>query len=162
MPSITLQLQDGAFYPYDDEAVAWTEKQKENGMFIASFKTATKALLRSLEQNRMQFQWYRDLEKQGDQTAQEYRTYCKLHFGVKILRMDDEQFREIYDKIIRPLEYEDKLALMGEPIDLPITSRMNIKQMTKYLIDMSNHWIQQGFTLTKLEYIQQWMEEDRK
>lgn len=91
---------------------------------------------RSLAQNNMQFQWYLDAEKQSDMTAREWRAYCKLHIGVPILRMEDEEFREVYDKVIRPLEYEQKLALMIEPIDLPVTSRMTVKQKSQFLDDV--------------------------
>lgn len=159
---ITLQLQKGAYYPYEDEDVAWTEKQKDNALFVVSFKTATKMELRSLAQNRMQFKWYGDLAKQGDMTAQEYRSMCKLEFGVPILRMEDEQFREIYDRLIRPLDYEDKIALMTEPIDFPITSQMSVEQMIQYLFNMSTHFIKEGFSLTKLEFIEEWMAEDEE
>lgn len=106
---------------------------------------------RTHKQNRMQFQWYLDAEKQGDQTAQEYRAYAKLHHGVPILRSEDEGFRAIYDQLIRPLEYEDKLKLMMEPIDFPVTSRMTVKQKGKYLDEVRKDFESQGFVLTEPE-----------
>lgn len=103
---------------------------------------------RSIRQNRLQFQWFKDAESQGDQTAGEYRAFCKLHYGVKLLRSADEEFRAVYDSIIRPLGYEQKLALMEPPIDLPVTSRMNVATMTQYLNEVHQLFVNQGFVLT--------------
>tara|TARA_R110002167_G_scaffold79690_1_gene219664 strand:- start:66 stop:569 length:504 start_codon:yes stop_codon:yes gene_type:complete len=111
-------------------------------------KPMTKDQLRSVEQNRLQYQWYRDLEKQGDQTAQEYRAYSKAFFGIPILLAEDEEFRDSYNQTVKPLSYEIKMALMLEPIALPITSRMNTDQMSRYLNAMSKHFSTQGFRLT--------------
>jgi hypothetical protein len=104
---------------------------------------------RSEKQNRLQFRWYKDAEVQGDQTAQEYRALCKLHFGVPILRMEEDDFRQRYDRLIRPMPYEQKLELMAEPFDLPITSIMNVQQMSQYLDRMWNHFtVNRGMLLT--------------
>lgn len=103
---------------------------------------------RSLQQNRLAFQWCMDAEGQGDQTAPEYRAYCKLHFGVPILRAESEKFREQYDRIVRPLPYEQKLALMLEPIDFPVTRLMTVKQKTRYLDAIYQHFRGLGFELT--------------
>ena len=54
--------------------------------------------------------------------------YCKLHFGVPILRRDSLEYRQKYDRIIRPMSYEQKLELMVEPFDFPVTSAMNVAQ----------------------------------
>jgi hypothetical protein len=93
---------------------------------------------RSLAQNRLAFRWYNDAADQlKDGTASDKRAYCKLHFGVAILKdgtgKATDKFRDVYDRIIRPLTYEQKLELMTEPINLPITSLMTVKQFTQYL-----------------------------
>jgi hypothetical protein len=93
---------------------------------------------RSLAQNRLAFRWYNDAADQlKDGTASDKRAYCKLHFGVAILKDGTgkaaDKFRDVYDRIIRPLTYEQKLELMTEPINLPITSLMTVKQFTQYL-----------------------------
>jgi len=159
MPKITVQWQEDSFLPFDAESVEFCQKLKENDKFLVNIKKLTKADQRTIDQNRLQFKWLRDAEKQGDMTASEYRAYCKLHFGVPLLRIQDEDFREIYDRLIRPLDYEDKLSLMVEPIDLPVTSRMSPKTMAQYLKDMSDHFIEQGFQLTGLEHVQRWFDE---
>ena len=103
---------------------------------------------RSARQNRLQFQWYKDAESHGDMTATEYRAYCKLHFGVGILKAYNDDFAMQYDELIRPLEYQDKIALMKPPIDLPVTSLMKVEPMTKYLNEVWSHFTGLGFTLT--------------
>jgi hypothetical protein len=88
---------------------------------------------RSTQQNALAFKWYGEISTElGDRLPHEVRAYCKLHHGVPIRREDDD-FREVYDRVVRPLPYEAKLALMVEPIDFPITRDMTITQMTRYL-----------------------------
>tara|TARA_R110000787_G_scaffold35625_1_gene91341 strand:+ start:4822 stop:5292 length:471 start_codon:yes stop_codon:yes gene_type:complete len=103
---------------------------------------------RTLLQNRTQWQHYRDAARQGDQTAEEYKCYCKLRFGVPILRRDSEAYREKYDRIIKPLGYEKKLELMATPFDFPVTSAMSVRQHSEFLEKTANHFIGLGFTLT--------------
>ncbi len=89
---------------------------------------------RSHEQNHTAFMWYSEIaEQKGDETPKEIRAYCKLTLGVPILRADSIEFREAYDRIIRPLTYEQKLAMMVEPLDFPVTRLLTTAQMTTYL-----------------------------
>jgi hypothetical protein len=104
---------------------------------------------RSPEQNRLQRMWMLEAEEQGDMTAEEYRAYCKLHFGVPILRAEDDDFKAVYDQVIRPLPYDAKLKLMQVPIDLPVTSRMTTGQKTRYLDQVRQFFEEQGFRLTQ-------------
>lgn len=104
---------------------------------------------RSIEQNRLQRLWLKEAEEQGDQTAEEYRGYCKLHFGVPILRRDSEQFAEIYDEVIRPRDYSDKLRMMMLPFDMAVTRIMTSKQKTEYLNMIKTHFEGLGFKLTQ-------------
>lgn len=106
---------------------------------------------RSSEQNRLQRMWMSEAEAQGDQTAEEYRGYCKLHFGVPILRYENEEFREAYDRVIKPRLYEEKLVMMMEPLDFPITRLMTTGQKTRYLDAVYQHFRGLGFVLTEPE-----------
>ena len=81
----------------------------------------TKGAPRSIEQNKLQRMWMNELEEQGDMRAEEYRGYCKLHFGIPILRAENEVFCEKYDRLIRPLDYEVKIEYMMAPFDFPVT-----------------------------------------
>lgn len=107
---------------------------------------------RSVEQNRLQRLWLLEAQDQGDQTAEEYRAYCKLHFGVPILRAENYEFRGAYDRLIRPRPYEEKLELMMVPLDFPVTRLMTTKQKTEYLDAMYRHFLGLGFRMTEPDH----------
>jgi hypothetical protein len=109
----------------------------------------TKGAPRSIEQNSLQRMWLNEAQEQGDQTAEEYRAYCKLHLGVPILRNENEIFRQQYENTIRPLPYEAKLEVMKVPIDLPVTRIMTSKQKAQYLDAMYQHFRGLGMQLTE-------------
>jgi hypothetical protein len=117
-------------------------------MWEVSVKRHSKS--RSVEQNRLQRLWLREAQEQGDQTAEEYRAYCKLHFGVPIMCRDSDEFAEVYGRLIRPRPYEEKLELMAVPMDLPVTRIMTVKQKEEYLSAMCRNFvIERGFRLTE-------------
>ena len=88
---------------------------------------------RTSAQNRLQFLWYSAAAEQlEDETAEEKRAYCKLHFGVAIMRAHDD-FREAYDTNIRQLPYDNKLKLMVGVINFPVTSLMSVKEFGQFL-----------------------------
>ncbi len=107
---------------------------------------------RSSEQNRLQRKWMTEIAEQipGDD-AEHWRGYCKLHFGVPILRNENEAFKREYDEIIRPMPYEIKLKLMMVPFDFGVTRLMNTKQKTAYLDRINRHFSEQGVVLTQPE-----------
>lgn len=85
-------------------------------------------------QNRLSHAWYKELsEKLKDNDALGWKCYCKLHFGVPIMRAEDDDFRKVYDLAIKAMSYENKLEVMKI---LPVTSLMKTKQLTKYLDEM--------------------------
>ena len=93
-----------------------------------------KKLSRSDMQNNTAFMWYKEIAlAKGDETATDIRAYCKLNFGVPILREDNEQFRIAYDKAVKPLTYDKKLLVMVEPLDFPVTRMMTTDQMQRYM-----------------------------
>lgn len=109
---------------------------------------------RSSDQNRLQRLWINEAAEQDTigMTAEEYRAYCKLHFGVPILRNENDTFAELYDSKIRdrvpPYSYEQKLEFMAMPWDMHVTRLMTIKQHDKYLNMMHNHFTSLGMILT--------------
>lgn len=104
---------------------------------------------RSARQNRLNRQWMLDIAGQMEGWSAEYtRGYCKLHFGIPILRADDEEFCREYDALVRPLPYEHKLKLMMVPFDFGVTRRMTTKQQTAYLDAVHRHFSEQGVALT--------------
>lgn len=101
---------------------------------------------RKISKNSLSHVWYDEISKQRlDETATYYRHYCKLHFGVPIMRRDSEAFREVYDRLIKPLDYEAKLNAM---FMIQVTSLMDEKQMTEYLDQMQRHFADKGVVLS--------------
>jgi hypothetical protein len=107
---------------------------------------------RTEQQNRLQRMWINEAAEQlKDESAEDKRAYCKLHFGIPILRNGDEAFQSIYDRAIRPLEYDLKLEMMKVPVDFPVTRLMTTKQKHEYLNQMEQHFLNQGVNLTEPE-----------
>lgn len=112
----------------------------------------TDARSRSVEQNKLQRLLVNEIAEQlGDRTPEQVRAECKLTLGVPILRAENEDFREKYDAVVRPLPYEQKLAFMAEPLDLPVTRLMSVDQKARYLEAIYQHYGQQGLVLTAPE-----------
>jgi hypothetical protein len=113
--------------------------------------TITQGDPRRGKQNRLSQRWFTDISRQKeDETHEEVRAYCKLHFGVPILRAENEAFRQSYDRTMRPLDYETKLEAMKE-MDLPVTRLMTAKQMRAFMDEMQRYWGNRGFRLTDPE-----------
>lgn len=110
----------------------------------------TRGKRRSVEQNRLQRLWLNEIAEQWEgHTPEEIRGYCKLTIGVPILRAENETFREKYDAVVKPLSYEQKLLIMTEPLDMPVTRIMTTDQKTHYLEGMQRHFAQKGIVLTQ-------------
>ena len=106
---------------------------------------------RSHAQNRLAQRWFSDVAIQmGDQTHEDVRAMCKLHFGVPILRAENEAFCTSYDRTMKHLPYEDKLAAI-KAFDLPVTRIMTVKQMSNFMDAMQQHWTEQQVRLTDPE-----------
>ncbi|AZO39692.1 hypothetical protein EJ076_34985 [Mesorhizobium sp. M7D.F.Ca.US.005.01.1.1] len=104
---------------------------------------------RTTAQNRLQRKWMTEIaEQMPDEKAEYWRGYCKLRFGVPMLRAENEEFRAKYDAVVKPLSYEQKIAIMSEPLDLPVTRIMTTKQKTAYLDEIFRHFSEQGVILT--------------
>lgn len=109
----------------------------------------TAAGKRTSRQNRLNRQWMLDIAAQLEGWEPEYaRGYCKLHYGVPVLRNEDEAFCREYDEVIRPLPYEHKIKLMMVPFDFGVTRLMNTKQQTAYLDAVHRAFSEMGVVLT--------------
>jgi hypothetical protein len=87
---------------------------------------------RSLPQNSIGHAWYGQLARElREYDALGWKCFCKLNYGVPILRAEDAEFREFYDLSIKhTLSYEQKIAAMKF---MPVTSLMTKAQKSKYL-----------------------------
>ena len=100
---------------------------------------------RSLPQNNITHVWYEQIarELREDDTLG-WRCYCKLHHGVPILRAEDDEYRETYDAVIKPLSYENKLIAMRQ---WPVTSLMSKEQLSKYTEFVRDDFYKRGVLL---------------
>ena len=93
---------------------------------------------RTLDQNTLWFALYERIAQMtqiGD--VEDARRYCKLHVGVPIMRADDADFRDGWNRIFLNLPYEQKLELMGDcpifgPDGFPVTRLFNRAQGIAY------------------------------
>jgi hypothetical protein len=93
---------------------------------------------RSLPSNALSHVWYDYADKMLSEQIGVTRRYCKLHFGVPIMRAESEDFRRKYDKVVKPHDYETKLL---EIMDiLTVTSLMSREQMHRYLTAVQVHY----------------------
>ena len=93
---------------------------------------------RSLDQNDISHVWYHQLALElREDDARGWKRFCKLHFGVPILRAEDSDFRAFYDAAVKDLEYEQKLQAMDF---VPVTSIMTKPQLSSYLETMREHF----------------------
>lgn len=102
---------------------------------------------RTRDQNALQWLWATEAAHQlGDRTADEVQREWKLRHGVPILREDSAEFREVYDRLIKPLSYEQKFEAMRF---VDVTSAMKVRQMVRYLDAVQRESIEQGLKLTE-------------
>lgn len=86
---------------------------------------------RSLDQNAIAHAWYEQVARElREDDALGVKCYAKLHHGVPILRAEDADFRETYDRTLKPLSYELKLETMKF---WPVTSLMTKPQLSAFL-----------------------------
>ncbi len=112
----------------------------------------TKGLKKSHDQEKLARKWFKEMEAQGDQEAEEYRGYCKLHFGVVLAKQCSEVWAEKYDRIIKPMPYEQKLEMMMEPFDFPVTRILTTALEKKYLDRVYEFYTGKGFVLTNPDF----------
>lgn len=100
---------------------------------------------RSIEQNAVMHGWFGQVARElREDDPRGVKRFCKLHFGVPILRAEDDDFRAAYDRVIRPLPYDDKLVAMDI---LPVTSVMTTIQLDTCMTDIQAHYAKRGVVL---------------
>lgn len=126
---------------------------KEHKYLVLSVRTGRD---RTLDQNSLWFALYKEIATRSNMgTADDVRKYCKLHFGVPILRRDCHEFRAGWDKSFIFLSYEEKLNMMGPnkllgPEGMPVTRLFNRKQGIEYTNRIVEHFRDEGVYLDDL------------
>lgn len=101
---------------------------------------------RSNPQNSITHAWYAQIAREcQDASELDWKCHCKLHYGVPILRTEDEEFRASYDAVIKPLAYENKLIAMR---CWPVTSLMTKDQLSQYAMAMQADFARNGVVLS--------------
>lgn len=104
---------------------------------------------RTLDQNALWWSMYQRIAQMLDWDVEEARRYCKLHFGVPIMRKADEDFLYGWNHMFLHLDYETKLELMGPcalfgPDGFPVTRLFNRQQGVLYTDRIVAEFSQRG------------------
>lgn len=102
---------------------------------------------RTLDQNRLQWLWAGEVAHQSGDETENVRADWKLRHGVPILRESSEKFRGIYDRLLKPLPYEEKKQAMRD-LDIPVTSAFKVPEMVRYLDCIERECHEAGFQIT--------------
>lgn len=101
---------------------------------------------RSYDQNNLQWKWAGEVAAHfGDRTAKEVQADWKLRHGVPILRSEEPDFCAVYDRLIKPLPFEEKVEAMRL---IEVSSIMTVKQMSAYLDAIQREAAENGIRLT--------------
>lgn len=87
---------------------------------------------RSTEQNKLSFRWYKEISEQTGEDVEDVRARCKLECGIPLLRRDNDKFREVYNRTLLHLSYEEKVEFIRYT-DMQVTRVLNVGQMSEYL-----------------------------
>ena len=112
-----------------------TAAYREHKFVVVSYRPGKD---RTLDQNALWFAMYQRIAQMteiGD--VEDARRYCKLHFGVPIMRKASEDFRHAWGVSFLLLTYETKLELMGPcalfgPDGFPVTRLFDRAQGITY------------------------------
>ena len=105
---------------------------------------------RTKQQNKLMWVWCEQASNVLGGTKEDQQAWAKLTIGVPILRGEDENFREKYDRIIRPLPYDEKIEIMRD-FDFPVTSLMKAAQMIRFMDTLHLRFTEQGIRLVEPE-----------
>ena len=96
---------------------------------------------RSLPQNDKSHVWYNEVDKQLCLPVGTTKCECKLYFGVPILRAENEDFCQGYDRLIKNrMTKEEKLELMRW---FPVTRLMTKAQKSRYMESVQHYYADQ-------------------
>lgn len=104
---------------------------------------------RTLDQNALWFAMYKRVSQVLNWHIDEARRYCKLHFGVPLMRNECADFRKSWNELLLHLSYEKKLELMGAnpllgPDGFPVTRLFNRAQGIEYTNRIVDDFREQG------------------
>lgn len=110
--------------------------------FQTIFVTIFDGRKRSDLQNSLQHAMYREIGKQlygGD--SELAKRECKLTIGVPLLRESSEEFKSVYDKNLKRLDYEAKLQVVGM---IKVSSILSVADAHKFIDSIYNNYAMKG------------------
>ena len=117
--------------------IGWVKALRKEHKYI-TFDYPKIGAERSLSSNALSHVWYAFADKMLDShESGDARRYCKLHFGVPMLRGESDKYREDYNKYLMNFEYEDKIKIMDY---WPVTQLMSRDQMNRYLTSVQYYF----------------------
>lgn len=144
MQQLRFQREYNSLKPANAECENWLQSQPQ----LVWLKPVSVAKARTLSQNALQWKWYAEIGKFWGESAEYAHRYCKLRFGVPILRAEHDRFRVVYDRHLKPLTYEQKLAAVEI---ISVSSLMTVPQAKQYMDEIVKHFAEQGLVLTQPE-----------
>jgi hypothetical protein len=101
---------------------------------------------RSTKQNNSIYMLYSQVAEQAeDQTILDITRFCKLQFGVPILRASSPRFRGVWDKSLGlTLTYEQKIISMDF---LHVTSEFDRDEASQYIHTLLDYYNSNGFSI---------------
>lgn len=102
---------------------------------------------RTLDQNSMINALYGQVASQAEDLAViDVRRYCKLHYGIPLLRANSVTFNQFYVAAIIGMEYEQKIMLM-DYMDVTSAKEFSVKMGTEYIDTIIREYSKQGYSL---------------
>lgn len=123
-------------------------------IIVQKYSEKDAARRRSNAMNKLFFYIYQRISKTlhgGDDRHS--RRECKLLIGCRILRRDSAEFANVYDIVIRGLEYEKKLKAMDL---ISVSSIMSVKQGVEYIKKIIEKYNEAGVYFADIEGIEQY------
>ena len=99
---------------------------------------------RNLDQNALLHKWFGIIAKEQGDTPENVKNFCKLTYGVPVLRSEDQEFNSFYRACIHGLTYEQKLKAVKY---ISVTSRATVKQMAKIIDHIQKSYAENGIVL---------------
>jgi hypothetical protein len=105
---------------------------------------------RSLGQNALLHAWIQQIAREtGEDEPEGIKAFIKLHFGVPLLRAENDGFRKLYDENLKRLPYEQKLSVIRL---IPVTSIMTTAQLSEMLTIVQGHYASRDTDPVILEF----------
>jgi hypothetical protein len=148
--ALRFEIREGWLRPLDNDGKEWLASKgddaQRNAGLVAWLTPVSDRRARSLDQNALMWQMYGEIAEYFGFTPGYAHCFCKLHYGVPILRLDNAEFRKLYNNLVlrRKLVYEQKIALVEY---LRVTSEFSVTQATEYIDTIIREMANEGLVI---------------